>query len=52
MSHPELIIALTEIAEKYNNDPEYAHMQADKLLLDYVGSQEVIDAFRKISRRY
>jgi len=49
-------MTLEELIEKLkalqNADPEQAHLDADRLLLEYIGSADVDDAFTAIPKWY
>lgn len=50
MTKEELIQRLREI--KNNSDKEMGHMEADSLLLDYIGDDEIAAAYESISKWY
>lgn len=52
MTKAELAAKLREIADLASGDPETAHSLADKLLLDYIGDDEVTAAFWSIEKWY
>ncbi len=49
MIKEELLNALSNMT---GDDPEVEHEAADILLLDYIGDQEIADAFLKLIRWY
>lgn len=51
MTKEELIEALKEIAAN-NDDEEVDHARADALLLEYIGDNEVTEAFDSINKWY
>lgn len=51
LTKDELIDRLKEIGSR-QGDPESDHSNADSLLLDYINSQEVTDAFEAIEKWY
>jgi hypothetical protein len=48
----ELRDRLREIAERPLNDPEISHGEADDLLIEYIGDEEVSKLFNKIEKWY
>lgn len=50
MTKEELIKILTDLAS--NDDQEYAHIEADLVLLQFINDYEVSKAFRKIDKWY
>lgn len=46
----KLLVALRELGEP--GDPEYAHGEADRLLLDYLNDPEITAAYEAITRWY
>lgn len=48
----KLIRALLKIARRDNGDVEVNHVDADKLLIEYIGGREVQTAFEAINKSY
>lgn len=48
-----LFNALTGLERpKWTGDPEADHVKADRLLLEYIGDEEITAAFEKIEKWY
>jgi hypothetical protein len=52
MTVDELAAALRALAEREGKDQSVNHRDADKLLLDYIGSERVAAAFESIRKWY
>lgn len=50
MNKKELITKLKELAEDL--DYEYAHGEADNLLIEYINDKEIKEAFDKVGKWY
>ncbi|MFA5385737.1 MAG: hypothetical protein WC364_13970 [Eubacteriales bacterium] len=50
MTKDELLKKLTECQS--NGDPEVAHDEADKALLEYINDKKITEAYEKIERWY
>ena len=48
MNKKELITKLKELAEDL--DCEYAHVEADNLLIEYINDKEIKEAFDKVCK--
>lgn len=51
MTKKELIAALSELAGE-RGDAELDHLEADRLLIEYINDEQVADAFEAIQRWY
>lgn len=51
-SRDELLARLLALAAKADDDPEHAHIDADDLLLEYIGDLEITQAFHSIEKWY
>ena len=52
MTKEILIQKLERLREKYEDDPEIGHVQADFLLLEYINDPRVLKCFKKINKLY
>ena len=50
MTKEKLLLKLKECQE--NDDREYAHVDADMALLEYINDQDIINAFTALTRWY
>lgn len=52
MTKQELLDKLNQQADISAKDPEYAHPEADKLLLEYIDDKEITFAFEGVRKWY
>ena len=50
MNREQLLALLWDLAK--SRDPEYAHVDADRALIAYIGDREIADAYEAITRWY
>lgn len=48
----KLLNRLKEISGKMNGDPEVAHGEADRALLEYINDSEINAAFEEVEKWY
>lgn len=52
MSRDELLERLKALRAMTGNDPTDCHMDADQLLVDYIGDAEISAAYEKVEKWY
>lgn len=52
MTKKELLDKLGKLSEKHDQDVEMLHMEADELLLKFIGDKEITDIFTYLEKWY